>query len=145
MVLAGRLRQFLVYVGVGGFVGIVSIGIREIIGLILPDTPTWYAISVAIAYGSAILLSFQLHKRITFAGALDGAGTAAPLAKFTAVAVFGLITSTLLAPAIRYGLTLDELIGEFAPFAAFVAACLVVAVISYALNAAFTFVPKQDE
>jgi len=142
--ITARFCQFLVYFVIGGVVGVVSIGIRGVVALLIPDTPTWYAASVGIAYGASIMLSFSLHRRITFAGALDGRGTVAPLSKFGIIAMIGLIASTLLAPAIRYGLRFDALFGGRGAFVAFVLACLLVSVISYLLNALFTFTPSRD-
>jgi putative flippase GtrA len=139
-----RFRQFLVYFIIGGFVGVVGIGIREAVALLLPDTPAWYATSVGIAYGASILASFSLHSRITFAGALNGRGTAASFTKFSIIAVIGLITSIVLAPAIRYGLRFDALFGARGAFLAFVIACLLVSVISYLLNASFTFSSSRE-
>ena len=139
-----RFRQFLVYFVVGGFVGVAGIGIREAVALFLPDTPAWYAATVGIAYGASILLSFSLHRRITFAGALDGRGTAIPLTKFGIIAIMSLVTASLLAPAIRYGLHFDALLGTGAAFSAFVLACLLVSIISYLLNAYFTFNPNSN-
>jgi putative flippase GtrA len=89
-----RFRQFLVYFVVGGAVGVAGIGIRETVALFLPDTPAWYTASVGIAYGASILLSFSLHRRITFRGALDGRGTAAPLSKFGIIAIISLVTAS---------------------------------------------------
>ena len=137
-----RPRQYLVYFIVGGFVAVFGIGLREVISLLLPDdNPTWYAVSVGAAYGASILLSFSLHRRITFASALKRRGTAVPLGKFGIIAVIGLVSSSVLASAIRYGLGFDDLFGARGALLAFVVAGLLVSLLSYVLNAVFTFHP----
>jgi putative flippase GtrA len=143
--LSQRLRQYLVYFIVGGFVGALSIAFRELVGLMLPeDNPVWYVVSVGIAYGTAILLSFSLHSRVTFAGALKGRNAAVPLGKFGIIATIGLIASAALAPAMRYGLHFDAFFGPRGGLWAFVLASVLVSLLSCALNALFTFRPGSE-
>ncbi|MDX2222408.1 MAG: GtrA family protein [Rhodospirillaceae bacterium] len=134
-----RLRQYLVYFCVGGFVGVLGVGFREVLGRLLPDEPIWYAASVAIAYGASILLSFSLHRRITFNVDLDQRSSAVSLGKFSAIAMIGLAATSFLAPALRYGLDLDAALGSWGAMAGFVLAALIVSVLTYALNALVTF------
>jgi putative flippase GtrA len=134
-----RIRQYLIYFCVGGFVGVLGVGFREILGRLLPDDPAWYTATVAIAYGVSIVLSFTLHKRITFTGALDERGTAVPLGKFSVIALIGLVATSALAPVLRYGLDLDAAFGDWGALAGFVAAALSISLLTYLLNAFITF------
>ncbi len=133
------LGQYSRFMFVGGIVGVITIGCRELFGLILgPDTPVAYSISIAGAYGVGITLSFLLNHRFTF----SRSGTTRSwrrFGRFFAVAVTGLLATWILSLALRYGIRLDALIGPPAKVVAFATATLLSSALTYPLNSLFVF------
>jgi putative flippase GtrA len=130
--------QYLRFIFVGAFVGVVTIGCRELIGLILHgDTRQNFTISVLLAYAVGIALSYFLNQRFTFDRG-DSAGLKAFL-RFVAVALLGLVSTAVLAVTLRYGANLDLLIGPLARPVAFATATVLSTLITYPLNARFVF------
>jgi putative flippase GtrA len=133
------LGQYARFVIIGAFVGIVSVGCRELIGYLLAADTAWnYSVSVAFAYAVGIMLSFLLNHRFTFGGD-DSSRNWRIFARFAAIAVVGLVATWLLALALRYGTHLDARIGSAAKLVAFVAAALLSSLLTYPLNARFVF------
>jgi putative flippase GtrA len=124
---------------VGGVVGLITVGIRILIGRWLgADTPIYYSLSVVLAYAVGIALSFSLNRQFTFRG--DNATYSwSHLSRFVAIAVLGMILTWLFSLALRYGLRLEALIGHHAATTAFVAAALLSSAITYPLNARLVF------
>ena len=134
-----RPPRFAVYLGVGAFVGLLTVGLRELIGRALPaDNPLTYSASVLVAYAFGIALSFVLQRRLTFADAHVERPTAA-FAMFGVVAAVGAGVTWLLSLAFRYWLGLDRWLGPFGASVAFGAAALCAAALSYQLNARLVF------
>jgi putative flippase GtrA len=137
------LAQYMRFIVVGAFVGIVTIGCRELIGFLLDgDTRQNFTISVLLAYSVGIALSFLLNRRFTF-GRAEPAGVKA-FVRFLAVVLLGLASTTLLAVTLRYGTHLDVLIGALARPVALGAATVLSTLITYPLNARFVFVPRSS-
>lgn len=136
MLSLGQYARFLV---IGAFVGMVSVGCRELIGYLLGADTAWnYSASVAFAYAVGILLSFLLNHRFTFNGD-DSSRNWRIFSRFVGIALVGLITTWLLALALRYGAHLDTRIGSAARLVAFVTATLLSSLVTYPLNARFVF------
>ncbi len=113
----GQYTRFLV---VGAFVGLVTLGCRELIGhLLVVDNQRTYSVSVTVAYAIGIALSFLLNHRFTFGA---GARSWSKFGKFVAIALVGLLSTWLLSLALRYGLHLDAFIGSWARVTAFAVA-----------------------
>lgn len=131
-----RYARFLV---VGAFVGILTVGCRELIGRILVvDTRLTFTVSIVLAYAFGITLGFLLNHRFTF----DADGTsrnAGMFLRFVVVAVIGLVLTWLLSFTFRYAANLDAQIGPAAKPAAFAIAALLASLITYPLNARFVF------
>ncbi len=131
--------QYARFVIIGAFVGIVSVGCRELIGYLLAADTVWsYSVSVAFAYAVGIALSFLLNHRFTFAGN-DSSRNWRIFSRFVAIAVVGLVMTWLLALALRYGTRLDVHIGSAAKLVAFVTAAFLSSLLTYPLNARFVF------
>jgi putative flippase GtrA len=131
--------QYTRFLFVGAFVGIITVGCRELIGhLLVADTQRNYSISVASAYATGIALSFLLNHRFTF-GKTGGQRSWGKFVQFAAIAIVGLISTWLLSLALRYGLHLDARIGQSARLVAFVGATLLSSALTYPLNSMFVF------
>jgi putative flippase GtrA len=132
----GQYARFLI---VGAFVGLVTVGCRELIGHLLgDDTPRNYSVSVILAYAVGIALSFLLNHRFTFGGGADSRNWRKFL-QFAAFAVVGLGTTWALSLALRYGTPLDAFAGPLAKPLAFACASLLSSLLIYPLNSRFVF------
>ncbi len=137
----GQYGRFLI---VGAFVGIVSVGCRELTGYLLVADTAWnYSLSVAVAYVIGIMLSFLLNHRFTFGGD-QRSRNCRIFARFVAIAAVGLVATWLLALALRYGTHLDARIGSSAKPLAFVSAAFLSSLLTYPLNARFVFGGRQS-
>jgi putative flippase GtrA len=135
----GQYTRFLV---VGAFVGLVTLGCRELIGhLLVVDDQRSYSISVTVAYAIGIALSFLLNHRFTF-GAAAGQRSWGNFGKFVAIALVGLLSTWLLSLLLRYGLRLDALIGTWARVTAFAAATVISSALTYPLNSLIVFAER---
>jgi putative flippase GtrA len=133
------LGQYARFVLIGAFVGLVSVGCRELIGYLLAaDTVGRYSVSVALAYVVGIVLSFLLNHRFTFDGK-NSSRNWRIFSRFVVIAVIGLVLTWLLALALRYGARLDAHIGPAAKLVAFVTAAFLSSLLTYPLNARFVF------
>jgi putative flippase GtrA len=135
----GQYSRFLI---VGAFVGIITLGCRELAGHLLgADTRENYSISIVIAYSIGIVLSFLLNHRFTFSG--SGERSWAKFARFVAFALFGMTSTWLLSLALRYGLRLDSWLGDWARMIAFGGGTVASSALVYPLNSMFVFGKEQ--
>ena len=127
------------FIFIGALVGLLTVAVRELIGAILPgDSPVSYSVSILIAYSLGILSSFELNRRFTFRSSTasrqrDG------LPLFILCALVGMGCTWLLTLLIRYGLSLDAVIGRAARTVAFAIATLLASFVNYFLSARFVF------
>ena len=132
------------YLIVGAIVGVLTILVREAIAAILPgDTPVFYALSASSAYLFGILASYYGHRKVSFSHAKPVGGLMNSLGRFTLIAILGLITTTVLSIFFRYGLPFEKLLGRYEPTFAFAFATFVASVLTYSLNATYTFVSRE--
>jgi putative flippase GtrA len=135
------LGQYARFLFVGGFVGVVTVACRELVGYFLhADTQRTYSLSIVVAYCVGVALSFLLNHRFTFAGQ-SGERSWPKFGRFVAVALTGMLATWALSLALRYGLQLDALIGPAAKLVAFATATLLSSALTYPLNSWFVF-PK---
>jgi putative flippase GtrA len=133
------LGQFARFVFVGGFVGVVTVACREVIGHILhADTPRAYSLSVVVAYAVGLVLSFLINHRFTYNRSAAQRNWR-KFAQFVVVALIGMLITWALSLALRYGLQLDALIGPVAKPVAFAIAALLSSTLTYPLNSWFVF------
>jgi len=136
-------RRYVSYLIVAALVGIITVAIREVIGLILlEDTPFTYAVSVLFAYGCGIVLSFVWQARFTFRHR-QARRRRGHFWIFAGVAVAGSILTVTLSRQLRYEAGFDQLFGAGGPGLAFAAAAMLTSVVSYAANARYVFVPDE--
>lgn len=129
---------------VGGSVGLLGVGLREVIALLLPDDNAgFYTVSVVLAYALSIAISYYGHRFISFNHTDPVRSTAHSMIRFTVIALVGLGSVSVLSVALRYGLPLHTLVGQHDDTVAFFAAGILTSVITYVLNARFTFEPKN--
>jgi putative flippase GtrA len=137
------LRQFGRFFVIGGFVGVLTVLVREAVAWLLPeDSPFFYVLSIGLAYAFGILCSFFLHLVVTFELTLSSADRHRFL-RFFLVALTGMGSAMAFSAALRYLLFLDDWLGDIAPTIAFVIGSIMAAVVSYALNAHFVFPPGR--
>jgi len=135
-----RLPEGLVrFVAVGGVLGVLSVGAIWLIGEVADLGPLAYACAVAAVYFLSALCSFFAHARISFRVAVPMSRLPRHLAVCAGTAVAtGLLSSGIraLLPSAALGLPLDDGLRDSV---AFLAAALVMAVVSYLLSRAFVF------
>lgn len=135
-------RRYPVYLGVSAFVGVLTVGTREALGWMLGrDSPALYATTVVLAYGLGTVLNYGLQGLITF----RQPASASMLLRFAAVSGLGLVLTTALSLALRYGLALDGLFGASWPAVAFAAAAVLASAVTYSVNARLVFASKADQ
>jgi putative flippase GtrA len=134
------LGQYARFLLVGGFVGIVTVACRELLGYLLhADTQRTYSISIVGAYAVGMALSFLLNHRFTYGGQRAGKRSWRKFVRFVAVALTGLLATWALSLALRYGLQLDALLGPAAKLIAFATATVLSSGLTYPLNSWFVF------
>jgi putative flippase GtrA len=132
-------QQYARFLTIGGLVGLLTIGVRELVGSALPgDGPLGYSVSIVIAYCVGILSSFELNRRFTFRSSAPSQQRD-ELPSFIACAIVGLVVTWALSLLLRYGLALDAAIGRLARPVAFATATLLASLLTYFLNARFVF------
>lgn len=132
-------RLYPVYLGVSAFVGVLTVAAREALGWMLGrDNPGSYSLTVVLAYLLGTVLNYALQGLLTF----RQPSSARMLVRFAAVSALGLLLTTVLAVALRYGLALDALFGDFGPAAAFASAALLASAITFSVNARLVFAPQ---
>lgn len=128
------------YFVIGAIVGVLAVLAREgIMLLVANDTPAYYAASVVIVYVGGVLASYYGHRRVTFGDIVHSRSTADALGRFTVIAVFGLVMTTLLSLFFRYAIPMTGIAETYKPTLAFVLAALITSVATFLLNAVFTF------
>lgn len=128
------------YFIVGAVVGVLTILLRELFAFLLPaDTPVYYALSVVLAYAVGIVCSYFGHRNVTFYRGKPVGGDVQAFARFTVIAVTGLVATTVISLVIRYGLPIEAVFGRYTGTFAFALATFLASVLTYSLNSTFTF------
>jgi len=133
------IRQYSRYILIGGLVGITTVALREAIAAYISvDTPKTYLFSILLVYALGIIVSFILHRTITFnIGTEDNRWYM--FGRFIIVALIGAVSTSLLAVLLRYWLGFNLLFGRFGASIAFAAAACASSIITYWANAQFVF------
>jgi len=133
------------YFVVGAIVSVTAIVAREIIGFMLPsDTQIYYVLSVLIVYAGGIIMSFAGHYRVTFSHIRQKQKLMTSIFSFTLIAFVGMIVTALLSYVIRYNLDLGFIPGKYSAAISFGIATVVASLITYTLNARYTFAESVD-
>jgi putative flippase GtrA len=133
------LTQYGRFLVIGAFVGLITVGCRELIGhMLVVDSAAYYSLSVVLAYMLGIVLSYVINRRHTF-NQHNTAASLSNLALFGLIALLGASCTWLLSMLLRYGVHLTALLGHFAAPVAFAFASLLATLITYPLNARFVF------
>ena len=131
-----RWRLYPAYLGVSAFVGLLTVAAREALGWMLAmDNPGSYSFTVVLAYLFGTVLNYALQGIVTF----RQAASTRMLVRFAAVSMLGLLLTTALALALRYGLAFDTLFGSYGPAAAFAGSALLASAITFSVNARLVF------
>jgi putative flippase GtrA len=124
---------------IGSLVGIATILVRELIASMLgSDGKLDYLITICGAYGFGIIASFTLQRLFTFRND-EGKRASGHFVLFVLVAMTGGALVALLSFVFRYALLNDSLFNQYTPTLAFIAATLLVSVLSYWVNAKYVF------
>jgi putative flippase GtrA len=94
-----HLRQFAIYVLVGGGAAVVNFGSGALVRLVSTSAAV-YGASVVVGYVAGTVVAFFLHRRYTFSVADEAAGPQA--ARFAAVAAVGLFLCLIFAEAVLW-------------------------------------------
>lgn len=130
--------QYARFLFVGGIVGVLTIGCRELIAHVLAsDTPVLYSVSIVCAYAIGIATSFALNSRFTFKASRSFDWY--KFARFIVIALVGMLSTWLLSLLLRYGLKLHVVFGDASAGVAFAVATLLSSLITYPLNASVVF------
>lgn len=133
------LQKYTSYLAVGTVVGVITVAIREGVGALLRgDTPFNYAVSVLIAYGCGIILSYVWQARFTFRQ--KGQPGMGRFSLFAILAVGSSLFTMLLSRLLRYEAGFDFLFGNFGAGLAFACAAVLVSIVSYSVAARYVFV-----
>lgn len=136
-------KRYLLYLAIAGFVGVVTVAIRELIGLLLGnDTPMHYAVSVLVAYGCGIALNYLCQARFTFRMTSSAHLKTHSSWRFFTFAVVAIATSlltALLSHLLRYHAGFDAALGSWGSASAFATAALITSIVSYSVNARYIF------
>jgi putative flippase GtrA len=133
------LSQYARFLVIGGFVGLITVGCRELIGrMLVTDSAAYYSLSVVLAYALGIALTYVLNRRHTF-NQRDTSASYSTFALFALIALLGAFCTWMLSLLLRYGAHLNALLGNCAAAAAFALAALLSTLITYPLNARFVF------
>lgn len=135
-------REYLSYFVVGGALAVVVLLLRHLIGLILPDSPFFYGVSIVTVYVFGILASYCLQRRFTFRSHTHTTQQF-PLLRFFVIAALVGVFSTVAAFVFRYLLMFDALFGDFGASAAFLCAMLCASVVNYIANATYVFARRH--
>ena len=133
-----ELRPFVRYLSVAVVVDLFTVGLREALVQLLPDTPGQYAWTMLVAFGVGMVLSYVAQARGTFASL--GHRPTPGLGGFAAVALLSALLTALGAYVLRYLLPLETRVPSFAAPLAFGAAALLVAPVSFLLGRQLVFV-----
>ena len=132
--------RYPVYFVVGGFVTLVSIVLRDVIGRFLEGSTGEYVMSVAIVYVIGLGLSYFLQSRFTFQSQKKQTRSFKyKFTYYTLVQLVGMgvtIASSLL---IRYLLFPFTILAPFRDTIAFVIASLIASVVTYGFSKIYIF------
>lgn len=118
---------------VAAIIGVLTVGLREVLGALFPATPAQYAWSMLLSYGVGVVLSYFAQGRITFRE-LGHRASPQGLRGFVLVAVLSSLLTVLLAYLLRFGLPLEDHLPALAAPLAFAGAALLVAPVSFLLG-----------
>jgi putative flippase GtrA len=133
-----RPPSYVVYLVVGVGVTVVTVLLRTLIGLVVPDdTPAGYQGTIVLAYLAGMVMSLVAHKELTFRW--GGRMSAGQVAKFFGIHLLGMFLN--LSASARLCAALLPLMGdETAKALAFGVAAFAISVISFVLKKALVFV-----
>jgi len=138
------LSQYLRYAAVALAALVTTLLVRELVQLVVGvDTKITYGSSIIFAYAVGIVVNFSLQKRFTFQ-TVRSRNDARAFLGFVIVALVGAITTFLAAFVLRYGLGLDRVAGSGAPTIAFLGATIASSFLTYALNARYVFLQRDN-
>jgi putative flippase GtrA len=132
--------RYPVYFVVGGFVTLVSIVLRDMIGRFLQGSDGGYVMSVAIVYAVGLILSYFLQSRFTFQ--TQKKKTRSFKYKFTyytLVQLVGMGVTIVSSLLIRYLLFPLTILAQFRDTIAFVIASLIASVVTYGVSKIYIF------
>lgn len=90
-------------------------------------------------YAVGILASFHGHYRVTFSHIEKKQEMVTAIQQFTAIAIVGRLITVFLSYVVRYGFRLTFIPDKFAPAIAFGFATVCASLVTYVLNARYTF------
>src|SRR6476469_5116690 len=106
---ASAIRAYGRYLMVAAVVGFVTVGLREVLGLVIPSVPGHYAWTMVLAYGVGVVLSYLAQARFTF-GATGHIPSRMGLDNCAVLAVLSALLTAMTAYLLRYGLSLEALL-----------------------------------
>ena len=126
------------YIFVGGFVTLITVLIRSIIGIIIEDdTTARYMSSIVLSYIIGICLSFSAHKSITFK--VKQGISIVQTVNFIAIHFVGMSITLLGSTTLRKYFLDTRLPIELSKMLAFAASAFMVSIITYILKKYMVF------
>lgn len=130
------------FLAIGALLGVATVGARELLGRLIPDSPFAYWASVLIVYSVAVAVGYRLQGRYAFgldATNLTNQCGRRRFARFATVAAAGCLLTSALAVALRYGTPLGSLASSVSAPTAFALAAVAASVVTFALNRLYVF------
>lgn len=132
------VRSYGRYLVVAAVVGLITVGVREALGAVLPRMSGQYAWTMVFSYGVGVVLSYFAQAHLTF-GTAGHSPSRAGMAGFAALAVLSALLTAQTAYVLRYGLLLEVQLPLLAAPLAFAVAALLIAPVTFLLGRQLVF------
>ena len=135
-------RLYLRFCLVGAVVAVAALLSLAGLQLLVPQTPTGYAASVAIVYVNGIALSFFLQRRFVFV-----ASPGRQLVRFTrfvVTALFGAILTSAVSSGFRFTVNWPNAINAYSGFLSFIVACLLASAMTFSIYRYWVFASCRE-
>jgi putative flippase GtrA len=138
--LTNIFARYPIYFLVGGFVTLVTITIRDVIGRFLQGSTENYIYSIAIVYTIGIALSYFLQSRFTFRTTNKQIHSFKyKFSYYTAVQLIGMGVTIVFSLSIRYLLSPLTIISQFRETISFTIASLIASIVTYGVSKVYIF------
>lgn len=137
--LTSIFSRYPIYFLVGGFVTLVTIATRDVIGRFLYGSTENYIGSIVIVYTIGIALSYFLQSRFTFRTTSKLHSFKYKFSYYTVVQLIGMGVTIVFSLSIRYLIFPLTIISQFRETISFTIASLIASIVTYAVSKIYIF------